>query len=323
MRTHAGWLWATAITLSALLMAGCGGNGGSSGVQSESWASGWRRDSPRPPVADHSVYVDWTTADEHPAWSPDGRWIAFDSSRSGGGIYVVHPDGRGLRRVVASRSGEYPAWSSNSRWLAFSTREGIVVVRLDRSGRRLLVRRRDTEEPKWSADGRAIAFAVGLPDSNVDIYIRRLNEARSRLVARSRVGGVEIDSFDWSQAEHALVLTANDNRISPFDGPFLAVLSLDTGSTRFLLKHGGSYEPSWSPDGTQIAYQCEGEVCTIGANGYDRRVLTALDGAREPAWSPDGRWIVFSRGLYGNYVNPSALYRVSADGRHLRNITWG
>jgi len=303
-----------------VLLTSCGG-GARPG--NESWTSGWRRDSAKPPVGDASVYVDWDTVDLDPAWSPDRRWIAFASSRMAGGIYVIHPDGRDLRRVWRGNSADYPSWSPNGGWLAFSTARGIVVIRPDGSARRLLVRRPKTKEPKWSSDGRAIAFAVELPDSSSDIYIKRLNGGHARPVARSRIGGVEIQEFDWSPSGRALALTVNDNRISPFDGPFVAVLSLKTGSVRFLLKHGGSYEPAWSPTGVRIAYQCEGEVCTIGTNGGERRVLTAVNGATEPAWSPDGRWIVFSREIYGNFTSPAALYRVSADGRHLRNITFG
>ena len=41
--------------------------------------------------------------DEEPAWSPDGKWIAFASDRNGNfDIYVVHPDGTGLRQLTAS-----------------------------------------------------------------------------------------------------------------------------------------------------------------------------------------------------------------------------
>jgi Tol biopolymer transport system component len=40
-------------------------------------------------------------ADTQPEWSPDGEWIAFLSDRSGHvDLYVVHPDGTGLRRLT-------------------------------------------------------------------------------------------------------------------------------------------------------------------------------------------------------------------------------
>ena len=41
--------------------------------------------------------------DEKPAWSPDGKWIAFASDRNGNfDIYVIHPDGTGMRQLTAS-----------------------------------------------------------------------------------------------------------------------------------------------------------------------------------------------------------------------------
>jgi TolB protein len=87
--------------------------------------------------------------------------------------------------------------------------------------------------------------------------------------------------------------------------------------------HNGS--PSWSPDGTRIAFVSGrgrvDQIWTMRADGSGMRRLTtprALD--EQPAWSPDGRRIAFVRRSSDTL---SAIYLVNADGTRLRPLTHG
>jgi TolB protein len=81
-----------------------------------------------------------------PAWSPDGRKIAFRSTRNGNrDIYVMNADGSGKRNLTRhpARDGS-PSWSPDGRRIAFvSNREGRLdahVMNADGSGQRSLTR---------------------------------------------------------------------------------------------------------------------------------------------------------------------------------------
>jgi TolB protein len=89
------------------------------------------------------------TAGSNPTWSVRGR-IAFVRD---GGIWVIRPDGSGLRRIV--ESGDQPDWSPNGRRLAFSSNGFVMTVRAD--GRRPRRLRRGSE-PAFSPDGHQLAF---------------------------------------------------------------------------------------------------------------------------------------------------------------------
>jgi Tol biopolymer transport system component len=99
--------------------------------------------------------------DTDPVWSRRGV-LAFQRGfpDSGYDIYVVRPDGSGLRRVTF-RGGESPAWSPNGRRLAFTRGHDEVqhLYVLDLVNRRLRrVTQRRAYQPEWSPDGRWIVF---------------------------------------------------------------------------------------------------------------------------------------------------------------------
>ena len=64
--------------------------------------------------------------DSTPAWSPDGKLLAFTSNRDGRQqIYVMNADGTGLRRVSQSTVNDFsPTWSPDGNWIAFASNRG-------------------------------------------------------------------------------------------------------------------------------------------------------------------------------------------------------
>ena len=104
----------------------------------------------------------------HPAWSPDGQKIAFDSVDSKGNwaIYVMNADGSGLIRLTNDGHAILPAWSPDGQKIAFNSESSdgsqkwaIYLMNADGSHPIHLADNDMATNLAWSPDGQKIAYS--------------------------------------------------------------------------------------------------------------------------------------------------------------------
>jgi Tol biopolymer transport system component len=287
-----------------------------------------------------------------PAWSPDGRKIAFVGD---GKIYVMNADGSGKRRLTRNAAPDLrpdvqpawlpdsqPAWSPDGRKIAFETlRHGgpfacsdghpsagcnweLYVMNADGSGQRRLTRDRATDGgATWSPDGRKLLFhraRSGFYVMNAD------GSGRRRLAAAT-------GSATWSPDGRMIAFSRGSG-----DARDVYVINADgSGQRRLTHSPGMDLQPTWSPDGRKIAFVSRRERCpsaaagssyvcgnaeiyVMNADGTGQRNLThnpASGFYSAVAWSPDGRKMAFSCDRDGN----AEIYVMNADGSGQRRLT--
>lgn len=155
--------------------------------------------------------------EESPSWSPDGKRIAFTTTRFGNQeLAIVDLTGKNLQRVTSDPSIDaHPAWSPNGKKLAFATNRWgdleIAVVNL-KSGAvtRLTYSKGLDDYPAWSPDGRQLAFTSNRL-GNLEIFIIQADGSNPKNITRNSA----IDNFpSWSR-QHGITFVSN--RDSGFD----------------------------------------------------------------------------------------------------------
>jgi TolB protein len=187
-----------------------------------------------------------------PAWAPNGKDLAYSSSRTGDPeIWIADANGGGSRRVTSFRGPDVspvfnPKTGAQIAWI--SGRTGLPQLYIMDTDGSAIQRMTDggyATSPSWSPNGQFVAFAwdrkygPGAPGGQ-DIYV------------------MEVATKRWIQLTH------------------------DSGRCDF---------PSWSPDGRHIVYANTADgradhmkVWTMLADGTQKRALTGI-GADMPNWS--------------------------------------
>lgn len=202
---------------------------------------------PRPLTGDTAVY-------ENPAWSPDGRWIAFEMQHEGQwGLYLIRPDGTELHRIGPRGVNLFhPAWSPDGARLAVVTGDenswviGVLDVRLDRL-EILPSPGPQVGSVKWSPDGGHLAFD-GVVGTNFDLYAMAVDGSDLRRLT----SGPSVDARpEWSPDGNQLVFhTTRDygsvggsERWQEFE---LYVMDLADGAVRRLTRNNAfDAHPDW------------------------------------------------------------------------------
>ena len=233
--------------------------------------------------------------DERPVWSPDGRRIAFSSTRSGSyDLWVMSADGSDPVQVTDHAAPDQdPSWAPDGRSLYFtSERDGRgELYQVDLETRRV---ERITSGfdrsimPAVSPDGRHLAYAAQLL-IGFQIHVRDLATGDTR---RLTSGGGACRPA-WSPDGRTLAYVTLDREPSA-----LASGRPDGAEQRTLVADGDlwSYYPAFSPDGRWIAFSIspehhEGEdwdLALVPADGSGAfvRLTTGPGNDRLPDWRP-------------------------------------
>jgi TolB protein len=226
--------------------------------------------------------------DYMPAWSADGRKIAYTSySKQKASLYILDIY-EGNRVEVASEGTNYaPSFSPDGEKLAFcSTKDDgnpeIYVAKSDgKDIKRLTFNEAIDTAPSWSPTSREIAFTSDRGGSP-QIYIM---DAEGSNVRRVSFGGSYNDAPAWSPTGDRIAYVSRVESIVD-----IYVLNLRTNQIIKLTESNSHNEsPSWSPDGRHIIFSSNlsgtVQIYTIDYDGRNLRRLTSQGDNKLPEWS--------------------------------------
>ncbi len=229
-------------------------------------------------------------SDFSPAWSPDGRRIAYSVNQPGPGccqLWVVNADGTG-KRMIADPGGQ-PSWSPTGKQIVFQGYQGgrldISVVSASGGKVRRIFRGGDPTDPEWSPAGSKIVFIQpGKNDVNSLWVMSATGKSPKKLAT-----GPGLDSPDWSP----------DGKQISFDRGLrtkvgIYVINATGGKQQPLTRQSVPCQAAaFSPDGAQFVVSCGRTdaktqlfMMNVSGTGPKTRIPTGRVGNFQPTWQP-------------------------------------
>jgi Tol biopolymer transport system component len=242
-----------------------------------------------------------------------GGVIALTGMSRGGSaqIYLYHV-ASGMLSQLTRGPGQHVAfgWSPNgSRLLvgAFpgSNNHGLYAMRADGSSQVRLAASWESNEAKWSPNGKRVAYLA----ANRSLYVVNSDGTHRRLLTR----GVQLytpsffsPAFSWSPNGRKIVFVSSGglSTVTTRGVPVFQRLSFTPLNPKF----PEVWEPTWSPDGSRIAFMTEESpadvVAVVRADGSDLKLLPGDGVAHGPVWSPNGAWIAYGLNQGDEVIRP-------------------
>ena len=224
-----------------------------------------------------------------PAWSPDGKhlaYVSFEKKRSM--VYMQNlKDGKRIRVASFQGINSAPAWSPDGARMAVTlSKDGnaeIYIIDINKKRlQRLTFHHAIDTEPAWSPDGRFVVFTsdrAGKPQ----VYRKSVRGGRAeRLTFEGNYNARPSYSPDGKQLT---LITRRNGRYN------VGVLELSSNSLQILTDTRLDESPTFAPNGRMILYATErkgrGVLASVSSDGRVRHLFTLAEGdIREPAWSP-------------------------------------